>query len=60
MSDEPEETITELFARDPLKYTKQDIDRLIAHYRKSREHFNRTGKAAKTPEKVSLKDLGLL
>lgn len=57
---EDEPTISELFARDPFTYTKEDIDRIIAHYRDARKQFNLGGKGAK-PDKpaVNLADLGL-
>lgn len=32
--------ISELFSRDPLDLTDEDIDRIIAHYRESRHLFN--------------------
>ena len=63
MSEEPkQETISELFARDPFSYSKQDIERIVAHYREARRNFNLTGKgvAEKKVGPVDLKDLGLL
>ena len=59
MSEPQEETITELFARDPFDYSKQDLERIIKYYREARRNFAITGKGIK--EKVAdLKDLGLL
>ncbi len=63
MSDqEPkQETISDLFARDPFSYSKQDIDRIVQHYREARRNFNVTGKGVKEKKaEVDLKDLGLL
>jgi len=60
MSDLKEETLTELFARDPFSYSKQDLDRLIAYYRESRRTFTLTGKGVKEKQVVDLKDLGIL
>ena len=55
------DTISELFARDPLSYTKQDVDQIIEHMRAARKNFNLGGKAAvKEKKAVDLKDLGLL
>ena len=61
MSDsQKEETLTELFARDPFSYSKQDLDRLITHYREARRTFTLTGKGVKEKQVVDLKDLGIL
>lgn len=58
MSDQ--ETISELFARDPFTYSKEDIDRIIAHYREARKNFNLGGpKATKEKPVVNLAELGL-
>lgn len=32
--------ITELFAKDPLQYTEQDLDAIIARFREARRQFN--------------------
>lgn len=32
--------LTELFSRDPLKYSKADVAALIAAYREKRKQFN--------------------
>jgi hypothetical protein len=60
MTTPKEETLTELFARDPFSYSKQDLDRLIAHYREARRTFALTGKGTKEKQPVDLKDLGIL
>ena len=60
MSDPKEETLSELFARDPLKYSQQDLDRLITYYRDARRVFALTGKGVKEKQVVDLKDLGIL
>jgi len=61
MSEEKkEETLTELFRRDPFSYSKQDIDRLITYYREARRTFVLTGKGAQIKPAVDLKDLGIL
>lgn len=61
MSDEKIETISELFARDPFSYTKQDIECIVHHYRTARQNFAITGKGVReTKTPVDLKELGLL
>ena len=61
MSDpQKEETLTELFARDPFSYSKQDLDRLITYYRDARRTFTLTGKGVKEKQVVDLRDLGIL
>lgn len=35
--------LLELFARDPLKYTKEDIKQIVAFYREKRKQFNSGG-----------------
>lgn len=54
------ETLTELFARDPFQYSKQDLERLITHYRDARRTFALTGKGVSEKQVVDLKDLGIL
>lgn len=54
------ETLTELFSRDPFLYSKQDLERLIAHYRDARRTFTLTGKGVVEKPVVDLKDLGIL
>lgn len=56
----PDDTIAELFARDPMTYAFQDIDRIIHYYRERRKDFNLTGKAKPVEKKVDLADLGLI
>lgn len=62
MTDAPrrEETLTELFARDPFSYTEQDLDRIIKHYQDARKNFVITGKGVKKEPVVDLKALGIL
>ena len=55
-----EDTLSELFARDPFKYSEQDEDRLIAYYRQKYAAFSVTGKGSVDKPAVDLKDLGLL
>jgi hypothetical protein len=59
-NDPKEETLTELFSRDPFSYTKQDLDRLITYYRDARRTFAITGKPVKEKQVIDLKDLGIL
>lgn len=51
------ETLAELFARDPFSYTKEDIDLIIRYYREARSSYNITGK--REVGKVNLSELGL-
>lgn len=56
--------ISELFARDPIDLTNQDLDEIIAKYREARAQFEakpqREPKAKKEkPAPISLDDLGL-
>lgn len=53
-----------LFERDPLSYTKEDIDSIIAEFRRKREQYMLDPKAKESkpkakaaPVNVSLKDL---
>jgi hypothetical protein len=56
-----DQTLAELFARDPLKLTDQDLDFIIAEYQEKRKLFAATGKApTATKRPVDLNDLGLL
>lgn len=52
--------ITELFNRDPLKLTNEDIDKIIAHYRENRKAFNANPGAVKgrraAPKKLTEKE----
>lgn len=54
-----EQTLSELFSKDPLKLTDQDLEQGIAYYRERYQSFVITGKA-KEKKEVDLKDLGLL
>lgn len=60
--------MAELFARDPLKHTRESIDEIIAYYRTARHNFilgeksagsTKKAKAAPTPkgEKLGALDL---
>lgn len=62
--------IAELFARDPLSLTKENIDSIIAHYRDARQKYLLGEKSAGAtpkpkaekkppPTNLSLDDLGL-
>ena len=56
--------ISELFARDPLEHTTQDIDAIIAKFREARAQFEakpqREPRAKKEkPAPISLDDLNL-
>lgn len=46
--------ITELFSRDPLELSDQDIDSIIEEMRKKRHLFN-SGPAPKAPKKPAAK-----
>lgn len=52
--------ITELFNRDPLSLTNEDIDKIIAHYRENRKSFNANPGAVKgkkaAPKKLTEKE----
>lgn len=58
----PDNTLSELFARDPFSMTKKDIDDLIEAFREARKNFHITGKgqAPTTKRPVDLSDLGLV
>jgi septum formation inhibitor-activating ATPase MinD len=45
-----EPTVTELFLRDPLKLSEQDIDQIINNLRDSRARFIQGDAKAGTPE----------
>lgn len=60
MEEQHEETLSELFARDPFSYSQQDIERLVAYYQEKYRSFSLTGKAKPEKQEVDLKDLGLL
>lgn len=56
-----DETLSELFARDPFTLTRENIDTIIEAYREKRKTFMTTGKAEKAEKKpVDLADLGLV
>lgn len=52
--------LTELFSRDPLKYSKQDIQQIIAAYREKRKQFNAGGTLAGKASVVKPKTKALL
>ncbi len=55
------DTLAELFSRDPLKYSEQDLETIIAEYQEKRQLFMATGKApTATKRPVDLAGLGLL
>jgi hypothetical protein len=60
--------MAELFARDPLKHTKESIDEIVGYYRTARVNFNlgeksagstKKAKAAPTPKGEKLGSLDL-
>jgi len=57
--------LSELFARDPVGLSDQDIDKIVARMREAQAQFELGVKAPKTPKATSkktvdlLKDLGL-
>lgn len=53
-------TLAELFARDPHSLTDQDIDTVIEHYREARKTFVKGGQKAAPKPDTSLADLGLI
>ncbi len=55
-------TIAELFALDPFKLTKHDIDTMVEYYAEKRKDFALTGNKAAGAVKpaASLADLGLV
>lgn len=56
-----ETTLAELYHRDPLKYSEQDLNEIIADMQEKRRLFVATGKApTATKQPVDLADLGLL
>lgn len=44
--------MTELFARDPLKHTRESIDEIIAYYRTARANFILGEKSAGSTKKA--------
>lgn len=61
MTDDTETTIAELYARDPMEHSRQDVERIIAQCREDRARYNAGGKTLrpKKAAKISLEDLGL-
>lgn len=45
--------ITELFARDPMSLTDDDIDKIIAEMRKKRHLFKAAPKTGNAPKKTA-------
>ncbi|HLP67276.1 MAG TPA: hypothetical protein VK181_07135 [Rhizobium sp.] len=39
--------IAELFARDPLKHTRKDVEEIVAYFRSTRKDFKEAGTRAK-------------
>lgn len=48
--------IAELFSRDPLKLTKEDIGEIISYYRQKRAQFNLGDKTAGSTKKMKTAD----
>lgn len=61
MSDEAPTDISELFSRNPLDLTKDDISLMVAKLRESRKQFNAgnatAGKVKKTPKQKAIDEL---
>jgi hypothetical protein len=57
-----EDTIAELFRRDPLSYKEGDVEAVIEYQRQAREQYKQSGGKKTTTTKVvaDLGDLGLL
>jgi hypothetical protein len=53
-------TLSELFARDPHSLSDQDIDEMTEHYREARKTFVKGGATKGPKPEASLADLGLL
>ena len=51
--------LDELFARDPLKLSDQDLDIIIAKVRSQFAQFDLTGKSPAKPATIDLSELGL-
>jgi len=47
--------MAELFSRDPLGYSKQDIEVIVARFRESRKQFDLGNKRAGSTKPVSAK-----
>ena len=56
----PDNTLAELFQRDPFSLTDQDIDTMTEHYQESRKTFVKGGQTKGPKPDTSLADLGLL
>jgi hypothetical protein len=54
-----DDTLSTLFARDPLSLSDTDIDRIITAYTAARKNFITNGKTAAPKPTASLADLGL-
>ena len=47
--------VAELFARDPLLHTEEDITAIISEFRKARKSFNLTGTGGAKPKSKNKK-----
>lgn len=56
MSDEAQTDINELFSRDPMKLTDENIGQIIAEFRKRRAMFNANPAAASSTKKLTAKE----
>ena len=56
---EPENTLAELMARDPLSLTRKDRRPIIEYYRSRRHMFQSTGASAKAPKAAKAATSGL-
>lgn len=49
-------TIAELFARDPLKHTRKDLEDIVAYFRSTRKDFKESGVRAKATKTLTAKE----
>jgi len=48
-------TIQQIFDKDPLSYTKEDISEVVKYFRQKRLEFKLGDKSAGSPKKISAK-----
>jgi hypothetical protein len=49
-------TVAELFARDPLKHTRKDVEEIVAYFRSTRKDFKEAGVRAKSTKTLTAKE----